>query len=82
MIPESELNIIKNLSKRIVEAQSPIRILDCIKWDESIKRDFFQTHGKKLPKVDLEYYQNRALPFNPEDKIEEFCTILRDAKTA
>lgn len=41
-----ELLIIQELSQRIVEAQRQIRILDSIKWDESVKQEFFKFKGK------------------------------------
>lgn len=78
-IKTAEGAIIRALSERIVEAQRPIRILDQVKWDDTIKRDFFQHKAKRLPKVDDHYYQKRALPYNADDKIEEFRGILRDA---
>lgn len=47
---------IKSLSDDIVRAQSPIRILDAIKWDPSIKERFFQKKFQEQPKVTQEYY--------------------------
>lgn len=76
----AELEIIKTLSKRIVEAQRKIRILDFIKWDDTIREDFFRNKGEKMPPVDLEYYHRRPLPFRAQDKIEEFRGILRDTQ--
>ncbi len=75
-----EATVIQELSKRIVDAQRNIRILDQIKWDDSVKQDFFKHKGKKLPAVDLTYYQNKPLPFDSHEKIEEFRLILRDAQ--
>jgi uncharacterized protein (TIGR02421 family) len=75
-----ELLIIQELSQRIVDAQRQIRILDSIKWDDSIKDDFFKHHAKKLPKVDEEYYKCKPLPFQVKEKQEEFRIILRDAQ--
>jgi uncharacterized protein (TIGR02421 family) len=75
-----ELSIIQELSQRIVEAQRKIRILDSIKWDDSIKQEFFKAKGKKLPYVDKAYYDNKPLPFDVKDKQEEFRIILRDAQ--
>lgn len=74
-----ELIIIQELSRRLVEAQRQIRILDSIKWDESIKKYFFEHKAKKLPLVDVEYYKKRALPYNVNTKQEEFKSISRDA---
>ncbi len=75
-----ELTVIQDLSKRIVDAQSNIRILDQIKWDDTVKRVFFQHKAQQLPLVDATYYQNRPLPFDANDKMETFRLILRDAQ--
>lgn len=75
-----ELLIIQELSKRIVEAQRKIRILDSIKWDHSIKEEFFKNKGKKLPSIDKAYYDKKTLPFDVHEKQEEFRIILRDAQ--
>ncbi len=75
-----ELTVIQGLSKRIVDAQRNIRILDQIKWDDSVKQDFFQNKGQQLPSVDTLYYQNKPLPFDAHDKMEEFRLILRDTQ--
>ncbi len=75
-----ELLIVQELSQRIVDTQRQIRILDSIKWDDSVKKDFFKHKGKKLPAVDKEYYAKKPLPFDVHDKQEEFRFILRDAQ--
>jgi len=79
-IKKAELEVIQALSKRIVEAQRSIRILDLIKWDEKIKKNFFSHKGKQLPAVDADYYKSRPLPFDAQEKMEEFRLILRDAQ--
>ena len=79
-IKEDELGVIQALSTRIVDAQRAIRILDSIKWDDTIKKDFFKHKGQRLPDVDLNYYKNRPLPFDPQEKMEEFRLILRDTQ--
>lgn len=79
---EKEKAIIQGLSQRLVEAQRKIRILDSIKWDETIKADFFANKANKLPKVDQAYYAAKPLPFDAAEKQEEFRLILRDAHNA
>ncbi|MBN9231505.1 MAG: hypothetical protein BGO90_12370 [Legionella sp. 40-6] len=76
----AELLIIQELSQRLVDAQRQIRILDSIKWDDSVKKDFFKNKGKKLPAVDKDYYIAKPLPFEVTEKQEEFRIILRDAQ--
>jgi uncharacterized protein (TIGR02421 family) len=75
-----ELLIVRELSQRIVDAQRQIRILDSIKWDSTIKQDFFKHKGTKLPVVDKAYYDQRPLPFDVREKQEEFRNILRDTQ--
>ena len=41
-LPPEELEVIRVLSERIIDAQRNIRILDLIKWDDTIKKDFFK----------------------------------------
>ena len=43
---------VRALSDRLVEAQTPIRVLDAVKWDDSIRSEFLKHKGKQLPKVD------------------------------
>jgi len=75
-----ELLIIQELSKRLVEAQRQIRILDSIKWDDSIRQEFFKYKGKRLPVVNKAYYEKKPLPFDVQEKQEEFRLILRDSQ--
>jgi uncharacterized protein (TIGR02421 family) len=72
--------MVRSLSDRLVEAQRPIRILDAIKWDDEIERDFFERGCKELPAVTRDYYLNRPLPFDPEQKYHEFHGIERDIR--
>ncbi|MDF1645944.1 MAG: flavohemoglobin expression-modulating QEGLA motif protein [Legionellaceae bacterium] len=75
-----EQKIIQKLSARLKKAQYKIRILDCIKWDESITRQFFKHKGTRLPAINAAYYQKHPLPFDPAEKKEEFRSIQRDAE--
>lgn len=76
--PSTYLTQVKTLSDRIVKAQQPIRILDAIKWDESVKQGFFNKNCTALPEVTPDYYKNRPLGFDPEEKKLEFYRIERD----
>lgn len=76
----AELLVVQELSQRIVDAQRKIRILDGIKWDDSVKKEFFKHKAQKLPVVNKEYYTQRPLPFDVHEKLEEFRIILRDAQ--
>ncbi|PYC28503.1 flavohemoglobin expression-modulating QEGLA motif protein [Aquipseudomonas alcaligenes] len=69
---------IRALSGRLVEAQTPIRVLDAIKWDDGVRQGFLKAKGRALPGVDRTYYDNRPLAFDPVAKKLEFQNIERD----
>ncbi|OYW95052.1 MAG: hypothetical protein B7Z23_02865, partial [Pseudomonadales bacterium 32-61-5] len=69
---------IRALSDRIVMAQTPVRVLDAVKWDESIRQDFFASGCRELPRIDRNWYEGRPLAFDPSAKKEEFQNIERD----
>jgi uncharacterized protein (TIGR02421 family) len=74
-------NVIHELSERIVAAQKPIRVLDSIKWTSDIQEQFFKNKFKKLPHVDLRYYQEKnPLQFDAIKKLEEFHDIERSIR--
>ncbi|TRX75527.1 flavohemoglobin expression-modulating QEGLA motif protein [Pseudomonas mangiferae] len=70
--------IIRDLSDRIVLAQTPIRVLDAVKWDEGVRSTFLEGGGRRLPPVDRAYYESRPLAFDPVAKKLEFQNIERD----
>ncbi|MBV6287209.1 flavohemoglobin expression-modulating QEGLA motif protein [Pseudomonas aegrilactucae] len=69
---------IRTLSDRIVLAQTPIRVLDAVKWDDSIRQGFLKARGKEMPAVDRAYYQGRPLSFDSSAVKLEFQNIERD----
>lgn len=69
---------IRMLSDRIVLAQTPIRVLDAVKWDENIRKGFLKAKGKEMPAVDRDYYLNRPLTFDSSKVKLEFQNIERD----
>jgi len=38
-------SIVRALSDRIVEAQTPVRVLDAVKWDENTRQGIFRRQG-------------------------------------
>lgn len=73
--------VIHELSERIVAAQKPIRILDALKWNPEVQRQFFKDKFKKLPNVNASYYDERnPLQFDPNQKLEEFREIERSIR--
>jgi uncharacterized protein (TIGR02421 family) len=73
------LNLVRQLSDRIVEAQRPIRILDSIKWCSEVRATFFDNGCRELPLVDPGYYRQRnPLEFDPVTVRNELHQIERD----
>ncbi len=73
-------SLVRGLSDRLVEAQRPIRILDAIKWDDTVEQAFFAKDARELPPVTRGYYEARPLPFDPEQKLLELHGIERDIR--
>ncbi|MCC8341352.1 flavohemoglobin expression-modulating QEGLA motif protein [Pseudomonas stutzeri] len=70
--------IVRGLSDRIVEAQTPVRVLDAVKWDDATRQAFFAAKGRELPQIDRAYYEGRPLAFDSSSKKQEFQDIERD----
>jgi uncharacterized protein (TIGR02421 family) len=69
---------LRELSDRLVEAQRPIRILDAIQWDESVRKAFFASQCQAAPPVNRDYYRSRALDFDPFAKRQQLHDLERD----
>ncbi|WP_137822182.1 flavohemoglobin expression-modulating QEGLA motif protein [Pseudomonas sp. D(2018)] len=77
-LPDDYQKTIRALSDRIVQAQTPIRVLDAVKWDDSVRQGFLKHKGKVMPPVDRAYYDSRPLAFDSVEKKLEFQNIERD----
>ncbi len=66
---------IRELSDRLVNAQHLIRILDAVKWDDEVRREFFKHDCKILPKVDADYYSSRPPGFVGAKKRAELLDL-------
>lgn len=55
---------IRTLSDELVGIQRPIRILDAVKWDDSVREAFFAAGCRKEPAVDARYYARNPLAFD------------------
>jgi uncharacterized protein (TIGR02421 family) len=72
--------VVAQLSTRIVEAQKPIRVLQALRWDNSIEEQFLKARPRELPRVDAAYYERVDLGFDVRSKSEEFEGIARDVE--
>lgn len=78
MVWETYKEKVGRLSQRIVEIQKPIRVLEAIKWDQSIEEQLRKYRFKQLPKVTTEYYSKISIGFDPEKKMQEFEELSQD----
>jgi hypothetical protein len=67
--------LVAQLASRIVEAQRPVRVLQSIRWDDSVEGQFAKSKYRELPKIE---YDNSELGFDLRLKEEEFEDIARD----
>jgi len=73
------LELVRELSDAIVEAQRPIRILDAIKWCSQVRAEFFAGGCRTLPAIDAVYYSRKnPLEFDPAAVRSTFHQIDRD----
>lgn len=68
---------VASLAQRIVVAQQPIRILDCIKWGNDSLDRFRQTGFKQLPPIE---YSPSTLTYDPQRKKDELQEIENDVR--
>ncbi len=78
--PTAYQQTVRELSDRLVVAQADIRVLDAIKWDDTIEQQFFADKCKQLPAVNAEYYNSRPLPYSAEAKQAELNELELDIK--
>jgi len=69
---------VREISDRIVAAQKRIRILDAVKWDDTIREAFFAGGFESQPLVDRDYYDRHPLGYDPDDVRATFRAIERD----
>jgi uncharacterized protein (TIGR02421 family) len=70
--------IVAQLAQRIVDAQRPIRVLQAVRWDNSIEEQFRKSRFKELPKIDADYYAKQDLGFDPREQATIFEEIAHD----
>ena len=70
--------LVAGLAQRIVDAQRPIRVLQAIRWDNTVEAEFRKNKFRELPKVDVEFYERESLGFDPKKSAAEFEEIARE----
>jgi len=71
---------LKAISKMIVEAQRPVRVLDAIKFPPHLIQEFKKGKLKELPKFGADDYAKQSLGYDPDLKQQEFKDIAENAR--
>ncbi len=69
---------VKSASRKLVEAQKPIRILNSIRIHEAWEEELLKSNFKDIPKGALEHYEGIELGFKPVEKLLELKMIKKD----
>lgn len=77
-VPPPHAETVRRLSDALVALQQPIRILDAIAWDESVRADFFAHDCRRQPCVDVDYYARRPLEFDADALRSGFRDLERE----
>lgn len=78
MVEKHLLESARRLSDRLVQLQSPIRVLDAINWDRSVREEFFRHNAQKLPDITAATYQSKDLGFEPVELRHAFSQLQRE----
>jgi uncharacterized protein (TIGR02421 family) len=71
---------VARIAQRLVDAQGPIRVLNAIKWDNSVFHRFRDSGWKRMPEVDVSHYERIPLGFDVDQKQAEFIAIEKSVK--
>lgn len=80
MSQQNYLERLQQLSARLVALQKPIRILDAIKWPVEFETRFRASGGRKLPAIDLAFYQKQKLAFEPDAVYQALHELKSDVR--
>lgn len=78
MALEAYKDKLKTLSRRLVEAQRPIRILNGIRVSPQWELDLIKSNFRDLPKSPRTHYETVALGFDPQQKTAELKSLQSD----
>lgn len=70
-IPARTIELLKDVTVRIAEAQRPVRIMRTVSWTEDVARDFFARGARELPRPTYE------VTFDVAEVVSSFVEIRR-----
>jgi len=69
---------LRRFSDELIRIQTPIKILDAIKWPREMEERFLSSKGTVLPAITQDFYQKIALPFDPVKTQAELLSLKQD----
>jgi uncharacterized protein (TIGR02421 family) len=69
---------IRRFSDELIRIQSPIKILDAIKWPSEVEEKFLSNKPKQLPKIANDFYQSIPLSFDAQKTQSELLSLKAD----
>ncbi|QSX29604.1 flavohemoglobin expression-modulating QEGLA motif protein [Shewanella cyperi] len=69
---------LRQFSDTLVQLQTPIKILDAIKWPREMEQRFLATGGSQLPAIDKGFYDALPLPFAPHQVQQELKQLKQN----
>lgn len=69
---------LRRFSDELIRIQTPIKILDAIKWPREMEERFLYSKGTVLPAITQDFYQKIALPFDPVKTQAELLSLKQD----
>lgn len=69
---------LRRFSDELIRLQTPIKILDAIKWPRHMEEDFLSNKVKQLPKIDRAFYQDVPIPFDPMRTQGDLLALKQD----
>ncbi|NMH66839.1 flavohemoglobin expression-modulating QEGLA motif protein [Shewanella salipaludis] len=71
---------LRRFSDELIRLQTPIKILDAIKWPREMEDRFLASKGSRLPKIGPDFYQRLALPFDSRKTQAELISLKQDIR--
>jgi uncharacterized protein (TIGR02421 family) len=69
---------VARLAQRVVDAQTPIRVLNTVKWGPEPFERFRASNWREMPDIDSSYYARIPLEFDVAQKQAELAAIEKD----
>ena len=68
---------LKAFSDEFIRLQSPLQILDAIKWPREQEAKFLASGGTRMPDIDADFYQRRAPKYDPDSTREDLKALKK-----